>query len=194
MSEGDILLETWREIDGFPGYEVSSKGRIRSYKDYHGRITNHYRILVQRVNSNGYAIVTLYGDDHRPKQLSVHRLVAQAFIPTNDNNLYIDHLDNDKLNNSVLNLEWVTPRENSIRAIADGLYSSVLAATRRPVIITDLRTGEELYFDGVNDAARHLKYSSSVISRVANGLQDTFGHYTAEFAGNEEILLFSKYC
>lgn len=182
----------WKAIEGFYGYEVSDNGSVRSFKNYHGLITDTYHILKPRTNPNGYQIVTLYDDQGIPHQLSVHRLVAKAFLPNTNNYPVVEHLDDDKAHNAVENLEWVTYQENSIRACNAGLYEPIFRKTRRPVMVTDLRTGEQTYFEGVNEAARCLGYSPAIISRVANMNGDKVGHYTIEFAGAEERLLFGN--
>lgn len=185
--------EIWRSIDGFPGYDASNKGRVRSFKNFRGDITREYHILKPRMNPNGYHIVVLYDTRHRPHQIAVHRLIASTFIPVHDDSLVVDHLDGDKTNNNVSNLEWVTGRENSLRAYNSGLYEAAFRKTRRPLLVTNLRTGEEIYFESVNEAARRLGFSPSIISRAANLLCDKVGHYQIEFAENEERLLFNNY-
>lgn len=180
----------WKNIDGFPGYQVSSDGRVRSCKNFHGSFNNEYHELRPRINPNGYEIVTLYDENHIGKQCAVHRLVAMMFIPTNDETLYIDHLDGNKRNNDISNLEWVTSKENSVRACKSGLYEPAFIATRTPVIVTDIWTDERMYFKGLCSAARRIGYSPSILSRVANGLSEKVGHYYVEFAGNEDLLLY----
>lgn len=184
-------MEVWRRIRGFPGYEVSSEGRVRSYKDSHGRVTNDWHLLKPIMNNRYYRVV-LFDKDHVPCTKTIHRLVAETFMPVQDESLVVDHVDCDKTNNSLSNLEWVTCRENSVRAFDAGLYESIFEVTRRPVLVTDLWTGEELYFEGINDAARQLGYSPSILSRAANMLCDRVGHYVIEFAGPEERLLYDK--
>ena len=187
------MKERWSDIEGFPGYRVSSEGRVCSRKDYHGNLADDWHLLKPVQYSNGYLMVTLHDKNRQARPTSVHRLVARHFIPTDDETLVVDHLDGCKTNNRASNLEWVTGRENSIRACKAGLYEPAFIKTRRPVIITDQRNGEETYFRGVNEAARTLGFSPAVISKTANGLSDKFGHYTAEFAGREERLLHNKY-
>lgn len=185
------MIEKWKDIDDFRGYQVSSVGNVRSYKDCHGNVTHkNPRMLSPRRNPNGYRIVTLYDDHRQGRQVSVHRLVAKAFIPNDDDALVVDHLDGNKENNAVTNLEWVTSRENSLRAYNAGLYEAAFAETRRPVIVTDIRNGEIMYFDGVNEAARKLGYSAAAVSKAANAITDTIGHYAVEFAGHEDRLLY----
>lgn len=92
--------EIWKDIDGFEGlYEVSTKGRVRNKK------TN--RIFIGKNNSAGYRAVTLKGNDY-----NIHRLVALAFIPNPQNLPQVDHVDENKGNNDVSNLRWVTSSEN----------------------------------------------------------------------------------
>ena len=103
-------MEVWREIEGFEGYLVSNKGRVKSLK----RKTP--KILSQFIDSRGYFQVDL----NRGNKL-VHRLVAKAFIHNSEEKEQVNHIDGDKLNNDVGNLEWMTNQENQIHAIALGL-------------------------------------------------------------------------
>lgn len=184
-------MEEWKDVNGYPGYSVSSYGRVRSIKDFHGGLNSKPHLLKQRINPNGYAIVTLYNSDNKPRQLSVHRLVAEHYIPNNDRLPFVDHLDGNKINNDVANLEWVNPSENSFRAVRNGLYEPVFRKTRKPIIVTDLRTGEETYFESVNQAARDLNVSPAIISRAANMEVEKVKHYVIEPAGPEERLLYT---
>lgn len=183
-------MDIWRNIIGFPGYQVSTSGNIRSYKNYQGAITDICHILRPRTNPNGYKVVVLHDANAIPHQLSVHRLVAQTFMPVDDPTLVVDHLDCDKSNNALNNLEWVTSRENSHRAFRAGLYENAFAVTRRPVLVTDLRDGNEMFFNGVNEAARTLGFSPAILSRAANALADKVGHYTVEFVEGPDTLLY----
>jgi hypothetical protein len=186
-------MEIWKRIFGFPGYEVSTHGRIRSFKDFQGRLMGVPHMIKPIINNNGYRKVVLYDQNAVPHQKSIHRLVAMAFIPTDNRSLVVDHLDGDKSNNHVDNLEWVSNKENSIRAYNMGLYEPTFAATRRPIIVTDLRNGDQSYYSGVNEAARKLGFSSSIISRNINGLTEKFGYYSAELAGPDDRLLYTYY-
>ena len=104
--------EIWHPIEGFPGYEVSSIGRVRSPR----------RVLKQMV-TKGYPYVSLYRDG-RHKRASVHRLVGKAFVPGFAHGLQINHLDGVKSNNALSNLEWCTPGENQLHAFRTGLKSN----------------------------------------------------------------------
>lgn len=105
--------EIWRPVVGYEGlYEVSSYGRVRSLDRYDSR--NHFikgRIMKFR-NCRGYLRVTLCNNGLY-NQISVHRLVAQAFIPNPDNLPMVNHKDEDKTNNIVENLEWCDAKYNN---------------------------------------------------------------------------------
>ena len=100
-------MEIWHDIEGYEGlYQISNKGRVKSL--YKGS----ERILKPRLNSSGYYFITLCNDSVS-KQFQLHRLVAQAFIPNLYNKPQVNHLDENKLNNCVNNLEWVTAKDNN---------------------------------------------------------------------------------
>lgn len=92
--------EQWKPIDGFPNYQVSNKGRVKNIKTG--------RVLKNVIDSHGYYVVNLGKGNMR----MVHRLIAQAFLPNPDNLPQINHIDENKLNNDVSNLEWVTASQN----------------------------------------------------------------------------------
>ena len=112
------MREIWRDIDGYEGmYQVSNLGNVKSKER---RVVNHKsgatRIIYEMVmtpwdNGNGYLVVTL-SDKHKRKNHYVHRLVAEAFLDREENKRYINHLDYNKYNNNVANLEWCTQLEN----------------------------------------------------------------------------------
>ena len=98
--------EIWKPIKGYEGlYMVSNWGRVKSIK------FGKERILKPVTNSSGYLLVGLYKNNIE-KKYSVHRLVAEAFIPNPYNLPQLNHRDENKLNNNVDNLEWCTNEYN----------------------------------------------------------------------------------
>ena len=111
------MNEEWVTVQNFPNYEVSNMGNVRSKDRIVIRKGNPTKILGMDLKPrfiNGYYRVTLYaGNRAHKKQYMVHRLVAEHFIENPHNYPYINHKDENKLNNVVDNLEWCTAKYNS---------------------------------------------------------------------------------
>lgn len=116
--EFNYLNEIWKDIKGYEGlYQVSNFGRVRCLE----RLTknkwgNYYRksiILKPLVLSKGYLGVRLYDSNKNVRTLRIHRLVAEAFISNPYNYPQVNHKDEDKTNNCVVNLEWCTCEYNN---------------------------------------------------------------------------------
>lgn len=108
-------LELWKDIKGYEGvYQISNLGNIKSLKRK-THIQNATRIKKEKILKlqlrNGYYVINLCKNGCR-KAYSVHRLVAETFIPNPNNLPYINHIDFNTQNNSVDNLEWCTQKDN----------------------------------------------------------------------------------
>lgn len=103
-------METWKQIPGYPNYEASTQGRIRSVTHYDsiGRLRNG-KVKKTKTHKNGYIVVTL---NHKDDCL-VHRLLAITFLGERFGK-EVNHKDGNKANNSLENLEWCTKSENQI--------------------------------------------------------------------------------
>lgn len=162
-------MEIWRPVNGTDGMlEISSEGRIKSN-------LRDGRILKQQIDKKGYhrLRVTL----NRVKMgFKVHRMVAEAFIPNPENLPQVNHIDGNKDNNSVSNLEWVSNRDNAKHAIESGLWNSVVMGAKAendsrkvPVIATE-KDGTKRRFESIR--AAEVYYNSRHISDVLKGKRD----------------------
>lgn len=110
------MQEIWVAVKGYEGlYKISNYGDIKSVR--------RGLVLTPVMISGGYYQVTLYNKGRR-KNYRIHRIVAEHFIPNVDNKPEVNHIDGDKSNDSVPNLEWVSSRENIIHAFDTGLRVS----------------------------------------------------------------------
>lgn len=117
------MKEEWKDVVGFEGrYEVSNLGRVRSFvSSYNGKQPKFPKIKILRQSINrGYHRVALIAKNGKYYNMLVHRLVASAFIG-DCTDMEINHIDCDKSNNCVENLEICTQSQNTIHAYKHGL-------------------------------------------------------------------------
>lgn len=121
-------MEKWKPIKGYEGiYEVSNKGRIKGRTQFREWFTP----LSLTLMNNGYLRARLYKNG-RSKAYSVHRLVAEAFIPNPDNLPIVNHKDEDRTNNCAENLEWCTSKYNSQYSRDRRKRSTNISDTEKP--------------------------------------------------------------
>ena len=99
-------MEEWRSIPGYPGYEASSEGRIRSFR------SGECKIIKQHSSQKGYLRANLKHENGKSHCSSAHRFIAMAFIPNPDNLPEVNHKNGNKTDNRPENLEWVTSSQN----------------------------------------------------------------------------------
>lgn len=174
----------WRPVVGYEGlYVVSNDGQVRSLDTYldcgsGAKRLRKGRIKPQRANNRGYAMVKLCKDGRSINTL-VHRLVAEVFVPNNDNKPQVNHIDGDKTNNCADNLEWVTDNENKAHS------SIAVGGTQRPkkaVVVTKKTTGEAFHFNGVREAERALYLDHGTVMKVLSGRQKSHRGYYITYA------------
>lgn len=201
------MREIWRNIEGFTGYQVSNTGRVRSFwrKKHYPTGYGTYRYLSDQPqimslsdDGNGYTKVMLYShEDGRRYCRKVHRLVAEAFLPHDPkiDGDTVDHIESGpigKLNNRLTNLRWMSRSENIRKAYRDGVCDARIQRQNKPVVAFDIWTGEEYYFDSINEASDILRIHRSSISHNLLGDQTRASHYIFEYAGREERLLYGR--
>ena len=126
----------------------------------------------------GYLIVGLYDSDGVIKSVNVHRIIAETFIPKNNNSFIVNHKNHIKTDNRVSNLEWVTQKENVNQAIKKGLWKNNM----KPVVEVDANGKIINKFRSVNECAEFYNTDSSLISRVCNGKAKAYKGKIFKFA------------
>ena len=177
--------EVWTRIPGFSLYEVSNVGRIRSVehevdRGEKGVMTYPSHIMKLCVSNAGYLRACIKDDNGIRRQQSVHRAVALAFIPNPENKPEVNHINANKLDNCVENLEWVTSSENARhrdmllpepRKMPDNIHNE------KAVIIDG-----KYRFESITEAAEYIGSTESQVCSVLKGRYATTHGHTAEYA------------
>lgn len=161
----------WRDIEGWNGlYQVSNDGRVKRLKGH--RCKEEHEIKL-RTNNRGYVMAALW-DGGKVKNATVHRLVADAFIPNPHNLPCINHKDENKANNNVDNLEWCTYSYNN--AYGEKAPIKQAAITKRKIVEQYTLAGE---FVAEYISTREAKRQTGIrhISEACNGTMKTAGGY-----------------
>lgn len=178
----------WKEISWTKGaYSASDNGNIKS-NDRLGVDGRRLKEIVLKpwIGNHGYLTVNLLVDG-RSYRCLVHRLIAEVFLGEAHNDMEIDHKDGNKLNNAVINLEWVTRKENLRRAKNLGLIVvsdrqkelreqiSIISREKNKKAISQFSLEGELIkkYETVLDACRENGYEPSALSRATSGKQKT---------------------
>lgn len=173
MPAEESTTEIWKPVVGYEGlYEVSTLGgvrRIASWKSGNGyRVTRKPKPRMTSVNLGGYPSVLLR-NGNRYWKTCIHRLVAIAFIGPRPDGFQVNHRDGNKFNNSVSNLEYVTPRENILHAVATGHWSKLKGETQSGAKLSENSAKEILSLIGKTKQktlASRFGVSESLISRI----------------------------
>ena len=136
-----------KPVQGFEGfYEVSEDGKVYSLARWTGYYTKYEKMLKPEITEAGYERVILCKNGKQVRKM-VHQIVAENFIPNPENKPHINHIDSDRKNNCVGNLEWCTPKENAVHSITKGyskLYAKMIPWEKRLQVYEDyFRTGNE---------------------------------------------------
>ena len=188
-------MELWKDIIGYEGYyQISNLGNVRSVDRFDGVHDRQGAIMKPALKRNGYLQVGLRKHSER-KWFSVHRLVAIHFIENPDKKPQVNHIDGNKLNNTIENLEWVTEKENQNHAARLGLRDNIPkgknhcnygkfgenSRSAKPVIRLDPKTGEtKLYKAKV--LAKNEGFDVTSISKCCHGKLKTHKGYEWYFA------------
>lgn len=170
-------MEHWRNIPGYEGiYLISDLGNVKRLPIIlHGRFYKEKLLTICHNTGTGYDFVCLRKNDS-DKNFSVHRLVAQVFIPNPNNYSDVNHIDGNKQNNSVENLEWCTRSQNLKHALNIGLIKNQCKICRKVTI----KCGEKIAtFDTMKDCAAFFGFKKGWLQNQIrkHGLTFTYGDY-----------------
>ena len=168
------MIEIWSPIPGTDNAFASTQGRIK--KDG--------QILLQHRCQEGYMRVSVGGDIGRDY---VHRLVLMAFQYQPPGKTCVNHRNGKKDDNRLKNLEWSTPRENSMYAALRGEWKHQHKA--RKIKGTNLATGKEEIFNSQHEAAKVLNMHDSEINKMLRGKRNTCHGYVFEYLEEAAVII-----
>lgn len=165
--------EVWKDIKDFPDYQISNYGRVKSFKR-----NSEGLIMKEQYYKYGYAYVSLStkinGATKKVKK-KIHRLVLENFQPIEDmDNLQVNHKDENKTNNHIDNLEWVTAKENMNYGTRQ---DRAINKTSKKVLC--IETG--IIYKSLAEAARQTGIDQGNLSRCCNGIYSQLGGYHWQF-------------
>lgn len=176
------MEEIWKDIAGYEGrYQVSNFGRVKSLerrcrtKTYTRKVPE--KIYAQAIDSYGYLIVSLHLDGKK-KTRTVHRLVAEAFIPNPNNLKEVNHKDENKKNNAVWNLEWCTVKYNQDYGTR---VDRIKRTQSTPIIQCNMNGNEIREWFGMGEMSRQTGFDQGLISKVCNGKRNSAYGYKWKF-------------
>lgn len=171
-------MEEWKDIEGYKDkYQVSNTGKIKSL---HYRNTSKEKLLKPYTNRKGYLFVSL-----PRKTVQVHRLVAEAFIENPKKLPMVNHKDENKLNNSVENLEWCDNKYNI--NYGNRTKQAKLSNINNPKLsrlVQCVETGT--IYPSVAEAERQTGINAKLIRRVCVGKRKTTSGYHWKYINNKE--------
>lgn len=166
------MKEEWKDIKGYEGlYMISSYGRIKSLGNDKNR---KEKILKPYPNDKGY-LHTMLSKDGKTKNISIHRLVAETFIPNPDNLPQVNHKDEDKTNCVVSNLEWCSAEYNCN-------YGTRNQSISKPIVQYTKEGQFVAEYHSMLEAERQNGVNQGNISRCCRGIYKSAGGYKWKYA------------
>lgn len=163
--------ELWRPIKGYENYSISTHGNVRRYRTYSSfyyKGKDRFVYIKGMITIKGYHMKGVCKNGTK-RNIAVHRLVAEHFIPNPQNLPQVNHIDGNKLNNHISNLEWVTASENILHSVRIGLRKPKDGRTyHNSRMVINLESG--VFFETLRDAFNSQnEFSYKFLSMMLNG-------------------------
>ena len=164
-----IKIPEIRSVSGYNGYFITETGEVYTTKPQNGQMHQQgfIRGLMHKMlpfKNHGYMAIKFSDENGVRKHHRVHRLVADVFIPNENNYPQVNHKDGDTQNNMVDNLEWCTAQYNALHA-----HRVLGVGYRRSVRLTILQTNETKDFNSITECADYIGVSSSYLNNMLLG-------------------------
>lgn len=179
------MEEIWKTIKGFENYKVSNTGKVYSLEKN--------KVMKPWVINSGYQVIALV-DREISKRMLVHRLVALNFIDNPLNKPQVNHIDGDKLNNNVDNLEWTTASENINHNKVLGRLDTHTArealnkTQTKAVNQLDIETGKVIAtYNTIREASKATGSQNGKITMVCQGKRNSHNGYRWEYVNKEHL-------
>lgn len=163
LTEEELEMEQWANIEGYSRYQVSDMGRIRSF-----RYAPRYKILSGQIDRDGYITYALKSDKNKVGTRFAHVLVAKAFLHNDDpeHKTIVNHKDEDTTNPKLSNLEWTTPKGNANHGTRN---QRIGMANQKPINEYDINGYYIRTWKSSKYAAKIYPITSRNIQRAASG-------------------------
>lgn len=167
------MAEIWKYVEKNSFYEVSNLGRVRSWKNGRFGVRDKPRLMTPCLRSSKNYLVVTISINKKIKSYSVHRLVAELFVPNPEKKPQVHHKNCIKTDNRACNLEWVTASENMRRMFKDGLHNPPVGERSGSSKLKDKDVNEirDMYLSGYKqyELSEKFNISQSSISLIVNG-------------------------
>ena len=151
------LYTATRPIPGFSGYFISRCGVVYSTR------SSEIVMLTQRLSSSGYISVTITDDNENRTSLGIHRLLALSYVPKRSEDTEVNHIDGNKLNNDLSNLEWTTRSGNEWHKVQQFMTNRTCPVyvqnciTAEIIVVPSMRIADKMIGAAINTVSRQLQ-------------------------------------
>lgn len=166
-----VLPESAKPIPGFSGYFITRSGELYSTRS--GEVIK----LKTRLGNSGYISATVTADDGSRTSLGIHRLLALAYLSHDANRTEVNHIDGNKFNNNISNLEWCSHSENEKHKVRN-----FMTERTKPVVLYNFVTKERIILPSTREADRYLNLPVNSISNLLKYIvPNNYGDYIVSF-------------